>query len=365
MSSAGKPEGDTGKAIQEAFAKAHKEGRMPRQFVTKPDEILNILSKYIETDEAITDVYSLFTGYRIFDEKISSDIVEYLNKNNRALLDKLAGFARYLKSDTRDPLHIKAIAYLISSLAEIPKEGATTEQIVQAIDQRLIIGLSLILSTSVGAYTFYKLRSMDYISTTGSAKKAVTSDKVKWISSFSRPVKVSTIKDGYAKMDNDLKEVKNFFVSHEIPLESIEISPVFMNEIYDNNSQAEKSYNLVQNITIQSTDIQKIANLSKNTNSLITDKGVLFSTSSLEYYYSKLPEVRVELLANAVADAKARAEQLALAGGKKIGVLKSASSGVVQVMAPNSVEVSDYGMYDTSSIDKEIMVTVKASFEIK
>jgi len=73
----------------------------------------------------------------------------------------------------------------------------------------------------------------------------------------------------------------------------------------------------------------------------------------------------VELLANAVGDAKARAEQLAQAGGKKIGILKSASSGVVQVMSPNSVEVSDYGMYDTSSIDKEIMVTVKASFETK
>jgi hypothetical protein len=33
-------------------------------------------------------------------------------------------------------------------------------------------------------------------------------------------------------------------------------------------------------------------------------------------------------------------------------------------MAENSVEVSDYGMYDTSKINKEIMVTVKASFEI-
>jgi hypothetical protein len=73
----------------------------------------------------------------------------------------------------------------------------------------------------------------------------------------------------------------------------------------------------------------------------------------------------VELLASAVNDAKARAEQLALAGGKKIGVLKSASSGVVQVMSENSVEVSDYGMYDTSKINKEIMVTVKASFEIR
>ena len=229
----------------------------------------------------------------------------------------------------------------------------------------LILGLSIIISTGVGAFAFYKIRSADYISTTGSAKKAVTSDKVKWTSSITRPVKVSTIKDGYTKMDADLKEVKNFLATSGIPAESIDISPVFMNEVYDQNQGTEKSYNLVQNITIQSNDVQKIADLAKNTSSLNINKSVLFATNSLEYYYSKLPEARVELLASAVNDAKARAEQLASAGGKKIGVLKSASSGVVQVMAPNSVEVSDYGMYDTSSIDKEIMVTVKASFEIK
>ena len=138
-----------------------------------------------------------------------------------------------------------------------------------------------------------------------------------------------------------------------------------MNEVYDNTNGQEKNYNLVQTITIQSNDVAKISDLSKNTSSLVTDKGIIFATTALEYYYSKLPEARVELLANAVADSKARAEQLAKAGGKTIGSLQSASSGVVQVMAPNSVEVSDYGVYDTSSIDKEIMVTVKSSFEIK
>jgi len=228
----------------------------------------------------------------------------------------------------------------------------------------LILGLSLIISTGLGVFAFYKIRSVDYISTTGSAKKAVVSDKVKWTSSITRQVSVSTVKDGYAKMDIDLKEVKDFFTANGIPAENLSISPVFMNEIWDNNNQTEKKYNLVQNFEVQSSDVQKIDALAKNTNSLI-NKSVLFSTNSLEYYYSKLPAVRVELLANAVADAKARAEQLAIAGGKKIGVLKSASSGVVQVIAPNSVDVSDYGMYDTSKIEKEIMVTVKASFEIK
>lgn len=229
----------------------------------------------------------------------------------------------------------------------------------------LILGLSLILSAAIGSLTFYKLRSMDYISTTGSAKKAVMSDKVKWTSSITQKVKASTMKDGYAKLDVNLKDVKDFLNTNGIPAESITISPVLMNEIWDNNnnSQAEKNYNLVQNIEVQSNDVEKIDALAKNTNALI-NKGVLFSTNSIEFYYSKLPEARIELLDSAIADAKARAEKLASAGGKKIGTLKSASSGVVQVMAPNSVEVSDYGMYDTSKINKEIMVTVKASFEI-
>jgi hypothetical protein len=192
----------------------------------------------------------------------------------------------------------------------------------------------------------------------------VVSDKVRWASSITQKVKVSTVKNGYAKMDTDLKEVKNFLAQNGITEDSITVSPIFMNEIWNNGNQSDKDYNLVQNIEVQSDEVKKIDALAKNTMELIK-KGVLFTTNSLEFYYSKLPEVRVELLDSAVADAKARANKLAEAGGKKIGVLKSASSGVVQVMAPNSVEVSDYGMYDTSKINKEVMVTVKASFEIK
>lgn len=228
----------------------------------------------------------------------------------------------------------------------------------------LILGLSLVLSAGIGSLTFYKLRSMDSISTTGSAKKAVMSDKVKWTSSINRGARMSNIKESYAKMDADLKEVKSFLALNGIPAEDIDISPVYMNEVYEANPGPEKNYNLTQNIKVESSDVEKISQLSENTNTLIINKGVLFSTNSLEYYYSKLPETRIELIGSAVEDAKARAGELAKAGGKKVGVLKSASSGVVQVLSPNSIEVSDYGMYDTSSIEKEIMVTVKASFEV-
>ena len=227
----------------------------------------------------------------------------------------------------------------------------------------LILGLSIIISVGDESYTFYKLRTGNDISVTGSAKKEVTSDKVKWTSTITRTVKLSALKDGYTKLDADLKEVQAFLTTNGIDAKDTVISPVFMNEVYDQNTQAEKTYNLVQNIEIQSDDVEKITTLSKDS-SLVINKGIIFSTMSLEYYYSKLPDMRVSLLPDAIADAKARAEKLAEAGGKKIGNIKSASSGVVQVLAPNSVEVSDYGQYDTSKIEKEVMVTVKATFEV-
>ena len=71
------------------------------------------------------------------------------------------------------------------------------------------------------------------------------------------------------------------------------------------------------------------------------------------------------LIGKAVQDAKARAESIAKSTGQSVGALKSASSGVVQVMAPNSVDISDYGSYDTSTIDKQIMVTARATFFLK
>ena len=44
---------------------------------------------------------------------------------------------------------------------------------------------------------------------------------------------------------------------------------------------------------------------------------------------------------------------------------RAAASGVVQVLPKGSLEISDYGSYDTSSIEKEVMVTVRATFTIE
>ena len=137
-----------------------------------------------------------------------------------------------------------------------------------------------------------------------------------------------------------------------------------MDTIYKYDSSAPKEYTLRQNVELKSLEVEKVTELSKNIQDLI-DQEILFSTQYVEYVYTKLPELRVNLLSEAIKDAKLRAEKIAESSDKKIDVIRSASIGVAQVLPVNSVEISDYGAYDTSSIEKEVMVTVKATFSMK
>lgn len=230
----------------------------------------------------------------------------------------------------------------------------------------LIIGLSIIISTSIVSYTFYRIKSMDNtLSVTGSTRIRVTSDIVKWVGEFSRTVPADSLKRGYQEMSRDLKLVLEFYKKNGINEKDLTISPISVEQLgLYGDRYTPREYVLRQTVEIQSSNIEKITNLSKNFQELV-DSGVAFRTQSLEYYYSKLPELRVNLLTEAMKDAKARAEKIAQSSGQKVGSLRSASMGVVQVLAPNSTEVSDYGTYDTSTIEKEVMVAVRAIFLLK
>ncbi len=228
----------------------------------------------------------------------------------------------------------------------------------------IIIGLSLILSAVVVGFVIYRTKAMDNtLQVTGSAKKVVTSDAVKWNGEFARAVTTDNLKAGYAQMASDLEKVKAFLKSEGVEDRDVNISPVYMYEQYDykSDSNAQKKYNLTQTLQVQSNAVEKITSLAKNVQKLI-DSGVIFSTRSLEYYYTQLPEARIELLSEAVKDAQNRAGKIAQSSGNEVGSLKSASVGVVQVLPVNSTEISDYGTYDTSSIEKEVMITVRATF---
>jgi len=228
-----------------------------------------------------------------------------------------------------------------------------------------ILGLALIVSSSIGSFVFLIGKNADNaITVTGSAKKQVTSDTAKWVLQASRITTGGDLRSASNRLSDDIKTIDKFMEKNGFTPDEITISPVFTDQIYKPVFDGINDYMVRQTVTVQTSKVKKVAETAQKINTLF-DSGVNATTLQLEYYYSGLAEIRRDLLAQAIIDAKARALQVADAGGVKIGSIMTANSGVIQVLQPNSVDINDYGSYDTTTIDKEVMATIRATFSLK
>jgi hypothetical protein len=119
-----------------------------------------------------------------------------------------------------------------------------------------------------------------------------------------------------------------------------------------------------QRFEIESNDVKKIKELSVTLSSLV-EKGLDVNVEAPEYLYTKIDDLKIEVQAAASKNAMNRAVKIAEATGRSLGPLRNARMGVIQITPRNSNLISDYGMNDATSIEKEITAVVSASFEIK
>lgn len=238
----------------------------------------------------------------------------------------------------------------------------------QIIAFGLLIALGAILSTTILAKSvveFQKLQNQT-IRVTGSASQNVTSD----FATLSLRISTRTpdLKSGYAKLERDMKTIKDFFIQNELDEKSIEVSSVDSYEYYRRNgaysSNEIEGYNLSQSVKISSKDIQKIKEVSTKMDTLI-NKNVNVTSNNVEYFVSNLDDIKVKMVGEATKNAKARAESMVAGTNGKIGTMNSARMGVFQIVPQNSTDVSDYGINDTSSIEKKVISTVNVTFNVK
>jgi hypothetical protein len=81
--------------------------------------------------------------------------------------------------------------------------------------------------------------------------------------------------------------------------------------------------------------------------------------------YTRLGELKVEMLAQAAKDARTRADTVVAQTGATLGKLRSADMGVINVNPANSTETSWQGNNDTSSLEKDIVAIVHVTFELQ
>ena len=108
----------------------------------------------------------------------------------------------------------------------------------------------------------------------------------------------------------------------------------------------------------------KIEQVSREITELL-NKGVQFNSSPPRYYYTKLADLKIEMISKATEDARIRAEKIAENAGGTLGDLLSARMGVFQITGQNSGE--DYswgGAYNTSSKNKTASITMRLEYKV-
>lgn len=231
----------------------------------------------------------------------------------------------------------------------------------------LLLALGLIISTYIISSTLTDIKSGDKtITVKGYAEKDITSDLANWSCSVS--VTMPDMVTAYNKLERDFNIVKNFISENGFNENQLEIGRVYTNKNYEwvdyKRTDNVIGYTVSRSISIQSENIQKIQEISINSSELIKE-GIEIQSNHPQYLYTKLDELKIEMLASATKDARYRAETLAKNSGSNVGRLQSARQGVFQITSANSEEVSDYGVFDVSSIDKTIKSVVTVEFTIK
>jgi len=234
-----------------------------------------------------------------------------------------------------------------------------------------IIGISLITCTVLLTNAYKKRNNTnDTISVTGLGSSDFVSDLIVWNSSFSK--KNYNLKDAYTELEMDRKAIKDYLISKgvqesEIIFSSVSINKEFttiMDSNYNTRTETFTGYNLTQSVQVESKEVTKVENISREVTELI-NSGVELYSSSPEYYYTKLSELKLKMVAEATKDAKLRAENIADNAGSNLGDLKKSEMGVFQIVAQNSSE--DYswgGSFNTSSKNKTATITIKLVYKI-
>lgn len=208
------------------------------------------------------------------------------------------------------------------------------------------------------------------ISVTGAGEENFTSDLIVWRGSFSK--KDMELKQAYSELNKDQKTIRKYLTSKgvkgdEIVFEAVDIQKDYVYE-YDVNGQTRNSmfngYILTQNLKIQSKNVDVVENISREVTELI-DAGIELNSFSPEYYYTKLAELKIQMIEAATKDAHNRAEKIAINSGSKLGTLKNAEMGVFQITGENSSEEFSWGgNFNTSSKKKTANITIRLKYNI-
>lgn len=240
---------------------------------------------------------------------------------------------------------------------------------------------AIVWATSITASTYKSIKVKPEhrtIKVTGSAKKRIVSDLIEWDASLE--AHAADRIEAYKLLRDEREKAVAFLKAQGIKDADIQPQSSSVQAEYDTKvemkmfpgakeptrleTQTFKGYVTREVIVVRSTDVARVEKASREITSLL-EQGVSITSGAPSYYYTRLGELKIEMLAAAGRDARARVDNiLREAGGGSIKRLKKADMGIININPANSTKTSEEGNNDITSFEKDIITIVHAEFDL-
>ena len=236
------------------------------------------------------------------------------------------------------------------------------------VPSSLILAAGLVASAALLAHTWRgNHRLAQTLDVSGSARQEITADFA--LLRFHLRGEGESGEAAYRDLRRQEPALEGFLRAHGFAPESVAVQPVTIEAIQEWTPQGQPTgrtlrFNYRQRYELQSGDVGKVAALALDLAGLV-EQGVRMEPEAPEYHFTRLAEVKGAVQADAARDAMERARSIAEASGARLGSIRRARMGVLQITPKHGTMIADYGVNDLTAIGKEITATAHASFAIE
>lgn len=187
----------------------------------------------------------------------------------------------------------------------------------------------------------------------GLAERDVTADLATWTISYSETA--TDLSSAQSSVDQDSRAIREYFRELGFPAEALQPTGVNVSQYTENGIPR---FTVRQRMTLRSDDIKLSEKAVKRQFELVRRGVVLEEGSGMSYTFTKLNDIKPEMVAAATKDARSAAEQFAKDSGTSVGSIKSATQGYFSIDARDGDSGGGWGVSDTPFKKVRVVTTI-------
>lgn len=193
----------------------------------------------------------------------------------------------------------------------------------------------------------------------GSAELPVVADLATWALGIS--ASGDDLSATQQQLSADLGKIRAFLAQNGIAAGDIETASLTVSDARANqysNTQAGSRFVVTGGVTVRTANLDGIKKAKDGLDALLGQGVVLTSSYGPNYAFTKLNEAKLDLVSRATAEAYKAAEQFAKDSGAKVGGIKRATQGSVQVLGRDSF------MGESEQVNKVLRVVTTVDYDL-